>query len=111
MASTEAIPRLAAWLERAHGVTFLRETTVCGIDLPVLDTSRGQIRAERVVVCPGDDFVGLYAERLAAHPLTRCKLQMLRLANPGFKLPAAFDVRPRTGALQGLRGISRPRRP
>ena len=40
-------------------------------------------------MCPGDDFNHLYAERLASYALTRCKLQMLRLASPGFALPAA----------------------
>jgi FAD dependent oxidoreductase TIGR03364 len=43
-----------------------------------------------VAVCPGDDLNGLYAERLGAYRLTRCKLQMLRLADPGFKLPGAL---------------------
>lgn len=88
--SREAIPRLAAWLADAHGVTFLRETSVSSIDMPQLHTSRGIVRADRVAVCPGDDFNGLYADRLSAYPLTRCKLQMLRLADPGFKLPAAI---------------------
>jgi glycine/D-amino acid oxidase-like deaminating enzyme len=32
----------------------------------------------------------LFAEHLGAFGLTRCKLQMLRLAAPGFKLPAAL---------------------
>src|SRR6202034_1705336 len=41
-------------------------------------------------VCPGDDFSGLYAERLASYGLTRCKLQMLRVADPGFSLPGAL---------------------
>jgi D-hydroxyproline dehydrogenase subunit beta len=88
--SRDAIPRLAAWLEAAHGVTFMRNTSVTAVDVPIVRTSRGEIRADRVVVCPGDDFNALYAERLAAHPLTRCKLQMLRLADPGFRLPAAL---------------------
>jgi D-hydroxyproline dehydrogenase subunit beta len=48
------------------------------------------VRADRVAVCPGDDFNGLYAERLGAYGLTRCKLQMLRLAAPGFRLPGAL---------------------
>jgi FAD dependent oxidoreductase TIGR03364 len=48
------------------------------------------VQADRVAVCPGDDFNGLYAERLSAYPLSRCKLQMLRLANPGFRLPGAL---------------------
>jgi FAD dependent oxidoreductase TIGR03364 len=88
--SREAIPRLAAWLARAHGVRFLRNTTVRGIELPRIHTSRGAVQADRAVVCPGDDFNGLYAERLGQYPLTGCKLQMLRLAAPGFRLPAAL---------------------
>jgi FAD dependent oxidoreductase TIGR03364 len=88
--SRTAIPRLAAWLESAHGVAFMRETTACGISPPALHTSRGTVRADRFAICPGDDFNGLYAERLAAYPLIRCKLQMLRLADPGFRIPAAL---------------------
>jgi FAD dependent oxidoreductase TIGR03364 len=85
-----AIPRLAAWLENAQGVSFVRETTVLGVSPPELRTSRGTVQADRIAICPGDDFNGLYAERLAAYPLIRCKLQMLRLAPPGFRLPAAL---------------------
>jgi FAD dependent oxidoreductase TIGR03364 len=88
--SREAIPRLAAWLASAHGVTFMRSTQVSAIDPPRVHTSRGVVQARRVAVCPGDDFNGLYAERLAAYRLTRCKLQMLRLADPGFTLPAGL---------------------
>jgi FAD dependent oxidoreductase TIGR03364 len=88
--SRQAIPRLAAWLESAHGVTFMRSTTVSAIDMPSLYTSRGRVQAQRVAVCPGDDFTGLYAQRLSAYPLSRCKLQMLRLADPGFRLPATI---------------------
>jgi FAD dependent oxidoreductase TIGR03364 len=88
--SREAIPRLAAWLAEAHGVTFLRNTAVVGVDMPTVTTSRGALRAARLVVCPGDDFTGLFPERIGRYPVTRCKLQMLRLANPGFRLPAAL---------------------
>jgi FAD dependent oxidoreductase TIGR03364 len=88
--SCTAIPRLAAWLASERGVTFMRNTAVTGIDLPSVHTSRGCVRAERVAVCPGDDLSGLYPERLGAYALTRCKLQMLRLADPGFRLPGAL---------------------
>jgi len=88
--SRQAIPRLAAWLSHAHGVTFLRNTTVQTIEIPILQTSSGSVQAGRVAVCPGDDFNGLYALRLEGYALTRCKLQMLRLADPGFKLPGAL---------------------
>jgi len=86
----EAIPRLADWLARAHGVTFLRNTAVQGIEAPQVRTSRGTLQAERVVVCPGDDFIALYPDRLQTYALTRCKLQMLRLADPGFRIPATL---------------------
>ena len=83
--SREAIPRLAAWLAQVHGVTFMRETSVRAVAPPRLETSRGVVEAEAVVVCPGDDFVTLLPERLGG--LTRCKLHMLRLK------PSAFDER------------------
>lgn len=89
--SRTAIPKLAAHLEAHHGVVFRRGTAVVGVAPPVVETSTGTITAERVVVCPGDDLVSLYPERLAAFGLTRCKLHMLRVAAPtaGFRLPAA----------------------
>lgn len=58
--------------------------------MPDLRTSRGDLHADYAAVCPGDDLHGLYAERLAGYALTRCKLQMLRLASPGVLLPAAL---------------------
>ena len=85
-----AIPQLAAWLEQAHGVTILRNTRVLDIAVPDLRTSRGDLHAGCIAVCPGDDFHGLYAQRLADYSLTRCKLQMLRLASPGVALPATL---------------------
>ena len=85
--SREAIPRLAAYLAEAIGVTFLRETAALSALPPKLETSRGLIEAETIVVCPGDDFNTLHPERIAAYGLTRCKLQMLRLK------PAHYDPR------------------
>jgi D-hydroxyproline dehydrogenase subunit beta len=88
--SRDAIPRLASWLAETYGVSFMRNTTVRAIELPKIYTSQGNLRAKHAVVCPGDDFTGLYSDRLKPYRLTRCKLQMLRLADPGFRLPAAI---------------------
>ncbi len=77
--SREAIPRLAAWLSERFQVTFLRETAVHAASPPKLETSRGPIEAETIIVCPGDDFATLRADRLAQYGLTRCKLHMLRV--------------------------------
>ena len=84
--SRDAIPILAAWLEARHNVTFLRETAVLRVETSSISTSRGTVEAEAIVVCPGDDLFSLFPERLAAHDVTRCRLQMMRLADPGFRL-------------------------
>ena len=85
--SRDAIPRLAAYLGERYGITILRDTAVHSAAPPVLETSRGRIDAETVVVCPGDDFRTLHADRIATYGLTRCKLHMLRC------VPEAFDER------------------
>ena len=87
--SREAIPKIAAWLAERHGVVFLRETAVLSVEPSRLETSRGSVAAGAAVVCPGDDVVSLFAQRIAKYHPTRCKLQMLRLADPGFRLPGA----------------------
>ncbi|QIB34404.1 TIGR03364 family FAD-dependent oxidoreductase [Ancylobacter pratisalsi] len=80
--SRDAIPRLAAWLE-TKGVTFRRETAVTGVEPGRIDTSGGPVRASRIVVAPGDDFHTLLDGRFAPYGLTRCKLHMLRVVDPG----------------------------
>jgi FAD dependent oxidoreductase TIGR03364 len=84
-----AIPALAAWLREAKGVSFFRGVAVLGVESGAIDTTLGRIKASYIAVCPGPDLASLFPERLAAHQLTLCKLQMLRLKAPGWKLPAA----------------------
>jgi FAD dependent oxidoreductase TIGR03364 len=86
--SRTALPKLAAWLEAAHGVTLLADTAVHSVAPPRIETSRGPVHAEAAIVCPGDDFATLFPERIAAYRLRRCRLSMMRLASPGFRLPA-----------------------
>ncbi|PZR35950.1 TIGR03364 family FAD-dependent oxidoreductase [Caulobacter segnis] len=86
--SRTAIPGLAAWLEAARGVTILRGVAVRGVETGRLETSAGVIQADAIVVCPGDDLVTLFPDAFARAGVTRCKLQMLRLADPGWRLPS-----------------------
>ena len=76
--SRDALPRLAAWLERARGVAFLRNAMALDVTPGGVATSRGEVSAGAVVVCAGDDFHTLFAHRIAPYRLTRCKLQMMR---------------------------------
>lgn len=87
----QAIPRLAAWLEQAHGIAFVRNAQVRGIEPPFIHTSAGRYRARQFVVCPGADLLSLFPENIARHRLQLCKLHMLRLAPQpaGWRLPGA----------------------
>lgn len=85
-----AIPKIAAWLEDAHGVAFRWETAVTAVSDGLVETSRGKIEVEAAVVCAGDDFRTLYADRLGDSGLTRAKSQMLRVrVEDGYELPGA----------------------
>jgi D-hydroxyproline dehydrogenase subunit beta len=84
--SRTAIPALAAWLATHFGVEFRRGVAVHGVETGCIATSAGAIRAETIIVCPGDDLATLFPGALAG--TTRCKLQMMRLAAPGYRLPA-----------------------
>lgn len=88
--SRNAIPALTHWLADHWGVTFLTATAALNVAPPVITTSRGAVHAEACIVCPGDDFNTLFPDAIAAHQPTRCILTMLRLADPGFKLPAGI---------------------
>jgi len=80
-----AVPLLAAWLQDEMGVTFADPTTVLHCETGRVETSLGVIRAETIFVCPGDDLNGLFPDVMTQFAVTRCKLQMLRLAYPGWR--------------------------
>ena len=88
--SRTAIPLIASWLAEAHGVTLLRGVAVHSVEPPHIVTSEGTVTAEAAVVCPGDDLVSLFPERLGTFGLTRCKLHMMRLAPVAGTVDAAI---------------------
>lgn len=86
--SRTAIPKLATWLEQEMGVTFLWSRSVTGINLPTIETSAGVVEADAAVICPGDDYTSLHADRVAKMGFTRCLLHMVRVAPAnGTRLP------------------------
>ena len=88
--SREAIPRLTSWLAEAMGVAFLRPVHVYGIEGTQLATSAGPIEAAHVVVCPGDERLALYPERIRSLGIGRCRLHMLKVRpGNGARLPGA----------------------
>jgi FAD dependent oxidoreductase TIGR03364 len=84
--SRTALPKLAAWLQARRGVEFRWRTSALAVTPTGVATSRGPIDADHVILCPGEDLVTFYPDRIAAHGLQLCRLSMLRLADPGFRL-------------------------
>ena len=87
-----ALPRFAAWLQARHGVTFHWGESVMAVDDQRVDTSVRQLKAERIVVCPGTWLNGLAKPWLAQMQasLRLSRLQMLRIQpEAGFRLPGA----------------------
>jgi FAD dependent oxidoreductase TIGR03364 len=89
--SRHAIPKLAAWLEGAMGVTFFRRTLVKSVVPGRVETTAGSFAAGRIAVCPGDDLLSLFPDRIAAMGIGRCRLHMMKVmpADPGFRLPGS----------------------
>ena len=88
--SRDAIPKLARWLQEAHGVDFHWGCTVHAVELPRIATSRGLLDAGHCIVCPGNDLSTLYPALIAPAAIRQCTLQMLRVqpARP-LRLPGA----------------------
>lgn len=77
----EAIPAVAAWLAE-QGVTFHWGTTVAAAADGTVWTSRGELAAERVVLCVDRDIDRLLPELADSVGLVRCLLQMLEVEPP-----------------------------
>ena len=88
--SSLALPRLVEWLQAHLGVSFRFGTAVRGVEPGRLLTSIGDVAASRIAICPGDDLTTLFGDTIAEYRVRRCKLQMLRLADPGFRLKSAL---------------------
>jgi FAD dependent oxidoreductase TIGR03364 len=88
----QAIRALPDVLHEQHGVQFHWRTPVTAVESGRAWSGSRLFEADQVFVCSGPEFEQLYPELYAAAPLTRCKLQMLRLAAQpsGFRLGAAL---------------------
>jgi D-hydroxyproline dehydrogenase subunit beta len=78
----EAVSSIAAWLATQPGVTMLWQTSYLGASDRVASTSRGDIRAERIIVCVGHDLDYLFPDLAAEREVERCALQMMRVGAP-----------------------------
>jgi len=75
----EAIAAIPGYLEAALGVTFIWNTAISKVEYPTVFSGFESWSADEIFVCSGQDFETLYPEQFSAAPLTKCKLQMMRL--------------------------------
>ncbi|RYG00123.1 MAG: TIGR03364 family FAD-dependent oxidoreductase, partial [Chitinophagaceae bacterium] len=78
----EAIGKLPSWLTEKFGVRFIWGVAVTDILFPVVHGGGTTYRADEIYVCTGEDFETLYPAEFKALPLTKCKLQMMKMAAP-----------------------------
>lgn len=76
----QAIAVLPEWLHEKYGVEFRWGQAVTDIAYPTVFIGNESLDADRIIVCSGADFETLYPELYRAAPITKCKLQMMRLA-------------------------------
>ena len=76
----QVVALLPGWLQEAFGVRFVFGTAVTAYTHPHVYAGGGEIIADHLAVCAGDDVRTLYPEALASCGLLDCKLQMMRSA-------------------------------
>lgn len=78
----EAIGNLPGWLSEQYKVEFFWGKCVSYIsDQIVYIGNEEEYEADLVFICNGADFETLYPEQFAEQPVTKCKLQMMRLVS------------------------------
>lgn len=75
----EAIYKTGKYLESLPGITFEWNRAVSRIEGNTVYSGQKSWSADRIFVCSGADFETLYPELFSATPITKCKLQMMRL--------------------------------
>lgn len=75
----EAIAKTALYLESLEDVGFVRNRAISRIEGNTVYSGQKSWSGDKVFVCSGADFETLYPELFEASPITKCKLQMMRL--------------------------------
>lgn len=74
-----AIGQIAQYLADKHGVEFYWNTAIAEINKTTVRSGSRTWSADEIFVCGGAEFETLYPELFAAAPITKCKLQMMRM--------------------------------
>ncbi|MGY4536157.1 FAD dependent oxidoreductase TIGR03364 [Mucilaginibacter sp. UYNi724] len=76
----EAIAAVAKYLGEQHGVIFYWNTAISRVTSNTVTSGIKQYHADEIFICSGVEFETLYPELFESSGITKCKLQMMRLA-------------------------------
>lgn len=79
----EAISFLPEYFRETLGIGFHWGKTVTAVRTGSISVGSDTVEADLVFICSGSDFETLYPAVYAKYPLTKCKLQMMRLVEEG----------------------------
>ena len=79
----EAISFLPGYFQETSGIRFLWGKAVTAVRPGAITIGSENAEADLIFICSGSDFETLYPEQFAKFPLTKCKLQMMRLIEEG----------------------------
>jgi len=75
-----AIGAVAKHLADKYGVIFHWNTAISQVEETVVRSGSKRWQADEIFICSGVEFETLYPELFASFEITKCKLQMMRLA-------------------------------
>ncbi|REG90420.1 TIGR03364 family FAD-dependent oxidoreductase [Algoriphagus antarcticus] len=75
----EAVAKTANYLDSIDGVDFIWNRAISRIEGNTVYNGQKSWSADKIFVCSGADFETLYPELFESIPITKCKLQMMRL--------------------------------
>src|SRR6476619_7220671 len=80
----KAISSIPSYLHAKYGVEFLWGKVVTELSYPSVFAADEEFQADEIYVCSGADFETLYPSFYSGIEVTKCKLQMMRIAaQPG----------------------------
>ena len=78
----EAIATIPKYLSEQQGVQFLWNKNVSAVESHKVWMGEESMQSDLVCICSGADFETLYPQIFSDLSITKCKLQMMRFANP-----------------------------
>lgn len=75
----EAVSKIPEYLSEKYAVQFRWNSGVTNVFYPNVWVNKKMYEADEIFICNGADFETLFPELFAEQPLTKCKLQMMRI--------------------------------